>query len=54
LAKAVEAASKTTVKKITVIGKLVEAVKIEKTDPTVTKLRKYIDGTGEKDMAKRW
>jgi hypothetical protein len=35
LAKAVDAAAKTPVKKITVLGTLVENTKIEKTDPTV-------------------
>jgi hypothetical protein len=47
LAKAVEAAAKTSVKKITVIGTLVENVVIKNTDPTVGKRTKLVDKTGD-------
>jgi hypothetical protein len=48
--RAVEAAAKTTVKKITVIGTLVENVKIAATDSTIKLPTKFMDVTGEKSI----
>jgi hypothetical protein len=52
LAKAVEAAAKTSVKKITVIGTLAENTTIKDADSTDKMPQKIIDATGEQDMAK--
>jgi hypothetical protein len=51
LARAVEAAAKTTVKKITVIGTLSVGAAIQDADPTVRRQVKSIDATGGKDIA---
>jgi hypothetical protein len=51
LAKAVEEAAKTQVKKITVIGTLAGNTQIEKTDPTENIPKKYMDATGGQDIA---
>ncbi|MDR3115706.1 MAG: hypothetical protein LBU25_09330 [Treponema sp.] len=52
LARAVEAAAKTSVKKITVIGTLVENVVINETDSMDNRPQKIIDATGGQDIAK--
>jgi hypothetical protein len=51
LTRAVEVAAKTPVKKITVIGKLEESVRIEDTDPTIRQITKIMDATGTDDFA---
>jgi hypothetical protein len=51
LQRAVEAAAKTPVKKVTVIGTLVGNTTIKDADPTVNRPKKYIDATGGQDDA---
>jgi hypothetical protein len=51
LQRAVDAAAKTSVKKITVIGTIAGNTTIENADPTIKKIIKVMDGTGGQDIA---